>query len=136
MNRVSEPSETLQAVLAEVPLEYRERFAHVAEGELESVAALRESIRAYQGMVRKVAAWVTALDPDVADTIAASCLGLLDRFGSGPHARIVVAASTYFIEEDEDDEVTGVLGFDDDIQVVNAVCRVLEAPELLVPLIR
>ncbi|MCB9679512.1 MAG: hypothetical protein H6737_30685 [Alphaproteobacteria bacterium] len=129
-------SELLQSVLDEIPIEFRERFEAVARGPVEAHDALRRQIDGYTSMVRQVAAWVTSLDPDVADRIAATCHGLLDRFEGGPKGSIAGATAVYFVEEDEDDEITGVLGFDDDIQVVNAVCRVLGADDLLLPLIR
>ena len=84
-------------------------------------------------MVRAVSALVTALDPDLADRIAATCREMLDRFGTTEEGPFVIAMTAYFIEEDEDHEITGVLGFDDDIQVVDAVCRALDATELVVP---
>ncbi|MEZ4319559.1 MAG: hypothetical protein R3F61_18735 [Myxococcota bacterium] len=126
----------LDALWDEVPIEYRERFEALLKGPQSAPSVLRSELDAYVVTVRKVAGWVTSLDPDVADRIAATCTSLLDRFEGGPHARMVSATTTFFLEEDEDDEITGVLGFDDDIQVVNAVCRVLGADDLLVPLIR
>lgn len=132
---MSAPDETLHDVLEAIPIEYRERFASAAEAP-RPVTELVDELDGYVDTVRKVASWVTALDPDVAAKIATVCKNLVDRFGAGPHEVLVRATLTYFLEEDEDDEVTGILGFDDDLQVVNAVCRTLGAEDLVLPLSR
>lgn len=126
----------LQRVLDEIPIEYRERFAALTQASPPEASALLAELPVYLEMVRKVSAWVTALDPEAASRICATCAALLQRFAASPSELVVRATVQYFIEEDEDDEVTGVLGFDDDIQVINAVCRVLNAEDLVLPLIR
>lgn len=124
--------ETLKKVIDEMPLEYRERYADVAQGPLPTVDEVRDQLETYVRMVRAVSALVTALDPDLADKIATTCMRMLERYGDSDESDLVVAMTAYFIEEDEDHEITGVLGFDDDVQVVNAVCRALDATDLII----
>lgn len=126
----------LAAALDEIPIEYRDRFEALAgrPGRLPHV--LRAEIDTYARTVRQVSAFVTALDPDLADAIASTCRALIDRFADGHAGALVTALVTYFVEESDDEDVTGVLGFDDDVQVANALCRVLGAPELVLPLRR
>jgi len=131
-----DPDALLLEVLDEIPVEYRDRYASLARREYPDRAGLTVELAAYTRMVRQVATFVTALDPDTADRIAATCSRLVERFPRAPQAGLVAALVIYFVEEDEDDEVTGVLGFDDDIQVANAVCRALDAYDLVLPLAR
>lgn len=126
----------LEAASDEIPMEYRERFERLARRPARPPASLASDLDAYVTTVRQVSAFVTSLDPDLADAIAATCRALSQRFPDPPHAVLVTALVTYFVEEAEDDEITGVLGFDDDLHVVNAVCRVLGAPDLVVALRR
>ena len=124
----------VQEVLDDIPIEYRERFEAVSAGPLGTHGDALIAIKRYVSMVRQVAPMVTALDPELADQLGRVCTELVGRFDSGEQGELALAATRYFVEEDDDDEITGVLGFDDDVQVLNAVCRVLGASDLVVPL--
>ena len=119
-------------VLDEIPIEYRERFEAIATGPLGSVDHVLIEIKRYVATVHQIAPMVRSLDPVLADRLAVSCSALLERHGEGEEGTLALAAATYFVEEEDDDEITGVLGFDDDAQVVNAVCRVLGHVDLIV----
>jgi hypothetical protein len=125
-------STLLSQVLDDIPIEYRERFEAVAHASEGTRASAVDDITRYVATVRQIAPMVTALDPELAETLGERCVELLRRHENGEEGVLAVAAARYFVEEDDDDEVTGVLGFDDDVQVVNAVCRVLGHLDLVV----
>lgn len=122
----------LSQVLDDIPIEYRERFEavlHASAGTRDTVVA---DIGRYVATVQQIAPFVKALDPELAEQLGRHCTALLERHESGEAADLALAAARYFVEEDDDDEITGVLGFDDDVQVVNAVCRTLGHMDLVV----
>lgn len=119
-------------LLDAVPEEYRDRFSELLRLEPADMGELRAELCAYLETVRLVAARVELMVVDRAKAITETLLALLDRAESPLHQRAVAAAVRYFLTEDDDEEITGVLCLDDDIQVVNAVCAWVGAPDLVV----
>ena len=127
----------IEAALRDMPVEYRDRFRELLAQPEEPVDALAAEVRAYVATVRQVGAMVKVLDLSVAEKIADVAVALLGLQGLPPDAaRLVNTAVRYFVREEDDEEITGVLGFDDDVQVINAVSRALGRPELVIPFTR
>ena len=128
---------SLDDVLHDMPEEYRERFQELARTRTDLPSDLTTQLRAYLTTVRHVAQMVALIDLEEAERLASAALALVDSLQSqtSPLAETVVrAAVLYFILEEDDEEITGVLGFDDDIQVMNAVSRALGRHDLVIPL--
>ena len=130
---------SVDVVLHDIPVEYRERFELLLQTTLVGAESLRQQVQAYITTVRKVGPLVALIDVDEAEALAAASLVLIAAADSHPSDQanaLVQAAVLYFILEEDDEEVTGVLGFDDDIQVMNAVSRGMARPDLVIPLKR
>ena len=133
-----QPAE-LSDVLHDIPEEYRERFVDLLDHTTLPVERVVADVEQYLATVEAVARMAVAFDADQARRLANTALALLADLDDESHPRsraLVQAAAHYFVHEDEDEEVTGVLGFDDDTQVLNAVCRGLGRPDLVIPLQR
>jgi len=121
--------------LHDIPPEYRDRAAALLKHDLEDLTALRGELDEYMQTVKQVSVMVEMLDVDTALKLAGVVLALLDAEGlDDEKRRLVQMAAHYLVREEDDEEVTGVLGFDDDIQVLNAVSRVVGREDLVVPL--
>lgn len=126
----------LSLVLEDIPIEYRSRFRDLLEEVPRDLKDVEQELLAYIETVRHVAKVVRLLNLDEANALAATGITLLreaDTTRDEVH-RLVQSAIHYLIVEEDDDEITGVLGFDDDILVMNAVCRSLARPDLVIPL--
>jgi len=73
-------------------------------------------------------------DLDTADALLAGCRALLQAIGPTPApdaAHLTHVAVRYFVlEEDGDGDQSSPFGFDDDVEVFNAVVRLLGHPRL------
>jgi hypothetical protein len=121
--------------LDDMPVECRERFEELLAGPRIRVATLVDELAEYLGAVHQLEALSSAIDLGTAERIAGVLQGLLAAHGAyaDDAQRLVEAAVAYFVREDDDEEITGVLGFDDDIQVINAVLRAVGRPDLVLP---
>lgn len=75
------------------------------------------------------------VDLNMACAIAAGCFALLDAWEQldEPQRRAVQAACLYYVhQDDEEDDFSSVVGFDDDAEVLNHVAALLKRPELSV----
>ena len=96
---------------------------------------LRHELKEHAAQVDRSAARRMDLDVHLAECIGQSCLTLLDSLGPNtPRAhRLVQLACRYFVEmEDDSGDLLSVFGFDDDAEVLNAVARQLDRPDLMV----
>ena len=88
------------------------------------ISALRKEVREHLTAFEALAQKNGLLPVDIAQELAAGLEEFLDLYAdlSAEHRRLVVAASRYFVsEEDARPETEGVLGLDDDIEVFNYV---------------
>lgn len=124
-----------EAALHDIPPEYRDRAEALLKHELAGFDALRAEIDEYVDTVKQVSVMVQMLDVDTALRLAGVIKSLLAIEGlSEERQKLVQLAAHYLVREEDDEEVTGVLGFDDDVQVLNAVSRVVGRDDLVVPL--
>jgi AcrR family transcriptional regulator len=127
----------IQAALRDIPIEYRDRFRDLLGQPAEPADRLADEVRQYVATVRQVGARVRVLDLSVAERIADVSITLLETPDLSEDAALLVnTAVRYFVREEDDEEITGVLGFDDDVQVLNAVCRALRRDDLVIPFAR
>jgi hypothetical protein len=129
----------IDEVIHDIPVEYRDRYQSLLDQAPVSSDALRQQLDLYITTVRKVGPLVAFIDVDEAELMAAACVAIIHMIDGADSAdlhKVVQATVHYFILEEEDEEVTGVLGFDDDIQVLNAALRALGRNDLVIPLHR
>ncbi|MCA9489547.1 MAG: hypothetical protein KC621_06475 [Myxococcales bacterium] len=128
----------LDQILDDIPVEYRDRYEALHARAGVELDALRPQLDDYLVTLGQVAAVARGMDFSVAERLANALLNLIDAMTAGDERqrRAVHAAVIYFVQEDDDEEITGVLGFDDDVQVVNAVARAIGRPDLIVALPR
>ncbi|HHO51862.1 MAG TPA: hypothetical protein ENK18_13525 [Deltaproteobacteria bacterium] len=96
---------------------------------LEDLEALTSQVRSYRELVHSAARPMT--DVDLADALSDATLELLERTAKAPRAvrRLVQVAARYFVlQDDGDDDLTSPYGFDDDVEVFNAVVEALGEP--------
>jgi hypothetical protein len=127
----------IDAVLHDIPIEYRDRFRELLDQPADPVPALRAEVERYIATVQQIGRVVKLLDLSAAERLAEVSIALLDGLTEQhpPEARLLVNAGVrYFVREEDDEEITGVLGFDDDVQVLNAVSRVIGRDDLVIPL--
>ncbi len=133
------PKPRIADVVDDIPMEYRDRYETLLTQPSIPIPELRERVNRYMATVRQVGLMVKLLDMEQAEALATTALGLLD-YVRPDHATevkmIVQAAVAYFVYEEEDEEITGVLGFGDDAEVLNAVCRALSRTDLVLPVSR
>ena len=130
-------SNLTQTALDQIPDEYLERFRNLLKQPLRGTQPLRRALKKYDATVRSVAPFVDFLDVDEATQLLQASDALLDAAEASSEEelhQLVQAAVLYLILEDEDEEITGVLGLDDDAQVLNAVARTLGMPQHIVQL--
>jgi hypothetical protein len=122
------------ALLPGIPSESLADWRRLLAEPVTGLDALRLELDFYLAHVRAEAAGARALTVSlaVAEGIASACEALLDHLGAAPSARshrLAQAAIRYFIlEEDGEGDLASHHGFDDDAEVVNAVCDDLGLP--------
>jgi len=129
----------IDTVVDDVPVEYRDRFLELLQQPTSTTDTLREQLERYMATVKRVSKMVRLLDIDRALALCHNAMQLIafSRPDHPPAVKMLIQAAVhYFIFEEEDEEVTGVLGFDDDVHVMNAVCRALGRDDLVLPLKR
>ena len=127
----------LSAALRDIPREYVPRFEALTDEPWRGEDALGVLLQQYEATVRAVAPFVEFLDLDDVERLLTACRALLTVTATRPDAsvrRLVQAAVLYLVLEEDDEEITGVLGLDDDAQVVNAACRSLGHDDWVVTL--
>lgn len=93
--------------------------------------ALREEVERYHAHVVADAGPMT--DVQSADALRAATLSLLEQTSAAPEhrRRLAQVAARYFVlENDGEDDLRSPYGFDDDVEVFNAVVHALGHPEL------
>ena len=77
------------------------------------------------------------VDLDLAERVGNACLTLLEAWPLLPayEQRLIQAACLYFADtDDEDDDFTSVIGFEDDAEVLNHVASLVGRDDLLIEL--
>jgi hypothetical protein len=96
---------------------------------------LRGAVEAHLETVRLAATANPIIDLDLAERVGAACLSLLgDHEAASPdRRRWIQVACRYFAQaHDGEDDFTSVIGFDDDVDVVNHVLGHLGRDDLFI----
>ena len=121
------PATPAQLQIPGIPTNAAELWARLLTEELVDVADLRREVTAYQEFIADQSKHREFVDRSTAETIAGVLLRLLKTVGpktSGEHRRAIQAAVRYFvIKNDAEGDLESVTGFDDDVEVMNAVLR-------------
>lgn len=131
---ISERRAELRALLDD---EQREVFEKLLEQEPRPLGELRDEVVAYLMHVRRAAEKSNVVDLEMAEDIAKAARALIRHFRSRRDdeeaQRLIHAAVLYFVmEEDAEEDLASVIGFDDDAEVISAVAVVLDLPDLAV----
>jgi uncharacterized membrane protein YkvA (DUF1232 family) len=99
-------------------------------------AGLRTAIDAYVARVGLRAEHQEFVDVKLAERLAVAARAFLDHASPDTpdiHARLIQAAIRYFVlQDDAESDLTSVVGWDDDVEVFNAVALFIERPDLVV----
>lgn len=95
-------------------------------------------VSAHMDEIRRQAVGDETVDFALAEELAKRSVKLLERSAPDPseaNRQLIQAAVRYFVENDDaEDDLNSVVGFNDDAQVMNAVATYLGYPDLLVHL--
>jgi hypothetical protein len=119
-------------ILGELLSDTRPVVRQLLSEPLRDPATLRDAVDAYLARVRQVDP-LSVADRALGEALARRCGALLARWdeldGRGRH--LVQAAALYFVlEDDGDGDLESPFGFDDDLEVFNAVAKALGEPPL------
>ena len=128
-----------KALIRELPPEARPLFVRLGNADtLTPPKRLADQVKGYLSLVRATAEDNPWIKIDRVEELVRSLMGLLrDLKRDGPdfNHRAVQAACRYFVvEEDGDEDMESEDGFDDDIEVLNAVAAALGRDDLVIDL--
>ena len=124
----------MQALPPGLPPETQEVYQRYLNSAPASKAVLKNRVESYLETVKNASGENEFLDLTTAHAIGRTLNRLID-LSSEEFLCHVQAATQYFIDADDAaPDLESILGFDDDAEVVNAVCRHLGCPGLQVEL--
>lgn len=127
-----EKMEPAERIRERLPLEIATAYAACVDGDLESGDALLRRARAYLAEVTSLAQREEFVDITTATSVERVCEALIAQLDADTLAsehRAVQAAVAYFVlADDVEDDTASVIGFDDDLLVVQATAEVLGWP--------
>jgi uncharacterized membrane protein YkvA (DUF1232 family) len=125
-------SRALERVRGTLSDESREVFVGLLAEPMADPDELGRDIANYLERIRKEERENEFIDVGLAEKVARACRELLTRWDSfsSEERKLAQAAANYFVlQQDGDDDLECVLGFEDDAQVVNAVMDALGLSE-------
>jgi uncharacterized membrane protein YkvA (DUF1232 family) len=128
-----------QSLTRELPSEARSLFARLrVSDDLRPPKVLAGEVKAYVGLVRATGRDSEVVAVEKAEKLGQALLHLLRSLrpdGPVEHHQAVQAACLYFAAEyDGDEDMESLEGFDDDIEVMNAVARAMDLDEYVIDL--
>lgn len=109
--------------------------AYMIDATAGELAGMVADIDTYLAQVHEVAEERDFVDADLADRIAGALKALIAEAGdyTGRERNLLAGAIRYFIHSDDaNDDLASPTGFEDDAQILNAVCRHLAANHLCI----
>ncbi len=104
---------------------------------VEEIPQLEEQVRLYVGEIQQALEQNEFLDVAMAERMADVLAGLLGEYEtySEMHRALIVGAAHYFAKSDDaEPDTVSLLGFDDDVAVLNYVLEVVGSGELKIKL--
>jgi len=136
---MAEGAEELKEFLRELPPESRPLFWKLFGRKLVGPGTLREELNTYVFLVKATAAAGSPLNHDLARNLARNLAALLKELGDERQEfeqRLIHAAVRYFIEDDDGQaDFDSAEGYDDDIEILNAVAERLGREDLVIDLL-
>jgi len=124
----------MDSISADLPQETRPAYERYLNIPVATRAVLTNKVNDYLVTVLNASGENEFLDYPTAQRISLSLIKLLELCPE-EHLPHVQAAVLYFVNSDDaSPDLESILGFDDDADVVNAVCRFLGRPDLAVAL--
>jgi hypothetical protein len=117
-----------EKVLASLSSPFRSAYLRAAEAPLRQPEVLAQEVEAYVQLLEQHAEQVEFMDLATASRVAEICRFLLAKLEESPcpdRHLAVQAAVEYFILEDDGEDDTSLIGFDDDLQVAQVTAAVL-----------
>lgn len=120
----------------DLSVEIVEIFEELLQEPLIDLDVLQRRLSRHMETVRDLAAQAELVDEELAETLAARCQELLERvageYDEDDH-RYVMACVNYFVmRHDDEDDLDSPAGFDDDLEVFNAVAAHLGHDDLVI----
>lgn len=107
----------------------------IAEEELRPVDSLRREVLEYRTTVARESETNAVVDTATAFALTEGCLALLDHLqndsSTQTHLLIQLACRYFVLEEDAEGDLDSSIGFDDDAEVFDVVCRYLGRDDLV-----
>lgn len=125
-------SATVLERFMDLPPNVRDIFEAFRVEPLQPVARLEDITRRHARAAEAAASRDAMVDLDLARSLERACLDLLTRWPalSDPERHLVQAAVRYYVHQDDDeDDFTSIVGFDDDLEVVRFVAHTLGMPD-------
>jgi dihydropteroate synthase len=109
--------------------------AYIIDATAGELAGMVADIDTYLVRIHEVAEERDFVDADLADRIAGALKALVAEAGdyTGRERNLLAGAIRYFIHSDDaNDDLASPTGFEDDAQILNAVCKHLAANHLCI----
>ena len=117
-----------EEVLSVLPSHLRPAYQRVVDAPLRQLEVLARDVGAYGLHLEQRAVQVEFMDLATANRVAVICRFLLAKLEESPcpdRHLAVQSAVEYFILEDDGEDDTSLIGFDDDLQVAQVTAAVL-----------
>ena len=122
-----------------IPEESVDIFMRLVKEDVVPIEQTRREVAAYMAELENMVKANEFIDLRIARKCAEACKALLAQLSDDSpqeHRGLVQAAARYFVlDEDGDGDLTSMIGFDDDAEVINAVATHLERGDVRISLI-
>ncbi len=110
----------------------RDSFLEYVQGPPRSRDSLKKAVKAHLTEAKLASENSDLLDLETARRLADGLTVLLEESGDDA-LRLLQGAVLYFVDDDDaESDFDSITGFDDDVEVYNAVCRHLKRDELVI----
>lgn len=124
----------MDPIATDLPNEIRQAYERYLKIPVADKATLKNKLEAYMTTVLNASGENEFLDYPTAQKLNMSLLKLLDACSIDQLPQVQAAVIYFISADDASPDLESILGFDDDAQVVNAVCCHLGHPQLAVSL--
>ena len=122
--------------MEELSTEVAEIFEELLQEPLIDLDVLSKRLSRYMEVVRKLAAQAELIDEELAETLGARAQELIERIGADyeeeDHHYAQACVLYFMMSHDDEDDLDSPAGFDDDLEVFNAVVTRLGHDDLVI----